>query len=408
MRCICLIVDALGIGQMADVPTVPPANTLLNVCLHGRAFHLPNLERLGLGNIAGVPCVKPAGNAALASWGKMELGYDGADTYMGHQILMGTGLLKPQKKTIRQLGPAIAEHLQKAGHEVRPFPGQNGPLLVDGRMAVADCMEAAPGLSLNVTASLRDVPLDHVLKVARLVRECVTVTRVIVVASGKYGTAAIGEAMIERPAGGAGVDTPRLCRLDEQVTLRHLGLPLDLNGQCPTQVAKTGVPVYLIGKAADVVQCDHENATSLPLVDSRKIFECVKRCAQKQDDYLIVANIQETDLSGHAQDILRWADLLELIDAEIPSLLELLGDEGAFLLTGDHGNDPYLGGGLHTREMTPCLFYSPLYRPRPLGVRKTLADIGATISDLFGTGPTQGGASLLPLLEPANAQKAPR
>ena len=394
-----MIVDALGVGQMADTRTVPPANTLLNVCLHGRPFHLPNLEKLGLGNIADIPCLHPVGEAATAAWGKMELGDYGAATDIGHQIVMVNGLLQPNRMTIRQLGHIVLRHLRKAGRNVQPFPGIDGPLLVDGHIAVADCMEAAPGLSLNVTASLRDVVLDEVMEVAKLVRQCVPVTRVIVVASDKYGFDAIKNAMICRETGGTGVDTPQLCKLGEQVSLRHLGLPLNLDGQCPTLVARSGVPVYLIGKAADVVHCECENAFSYPMVDSGKIFECIRRCAVQQPEFLIIANIQETDLSGHAQDILRWADLLEQIDTEIPALLELVGDKGAFLLTGDHGNDPYLGGGLHTREMTPCLFYSPMYRPRPLGTRKTLADIGATISDLFGVGFTEGGSSLLPLLD---------
>ena len=398
MKVICLIVDAMGIGQMSDAaPTDCPANTVSHVCQYGRPIHVPNFEKLGLGNIVSAPCIRSVGNLSIASYGKMELGYDGADTYMGHQILMGTGALIPDKKTIRQLGAGLMVWLQEQGHSCQAYggPGIQGPLVVDGCVYVADCMEAAPGLSINITASLRQTGIEHVMEVAHLVRQAVPVTRVIVVASDVFGDAEIHRSMVSRSNGSVGVDTPKLCLLDEKVVLRHLGLPLNLDGQCPPRVAKLGVPVYLIGKAADVIQCHEPSCTSISMVDSKQIFSCVKDVSTRHEDALVVANIQETDLSGHSQDILRWADLLELVDSQIPELLELIGPDGAFLLSGDHGNDPYMGKGQHTREMTPCLFYSRRYRPADLGVRKTLADVGATISDLFHAGPTEGGTSVL-------------
>lgn len=402
MKVICLIVDAMGIGEMPDAPAGPcPANTVKNVCEHGRPIRVPNFEALGLGNLVDTPCIKPVGDRAIASYGKAELGYLGADTYMGHQILMGTGTLIPDKQTIRQLAPKVTKWMRSKGCTCEPYaaPGIDGPLVIDGCIYAADCMEAAPGLSINITASLRTTDLEHVMRVAHFVRETVPDTRVIVVASDVFGDEDIRRSMVARDNGGVGVNTPMLCLLDEKVVLRHLGLPLNLNGQCPTRVAKLGVPVYLIGKAADVVQCHEPSCTSISLVDSRQIFERIKSAARAHDEFLIVANIQETDLSGHSEDILRWADLLELVDSQLPALLSLVGDDGAFLLSGDHGNDPYMGRGQHTREMTPCIFYSKRYRPVPLGIRKTLADVGATVSDLFGAGPTEGGTSLLQRLE---------
>ena len=405
MKVICLIVDAMGIGQMDDVEPCPcPANTLVHVCEKGRPIRVPNLERLGLGNLVDTPCIKPVGSQAIAAYGKMKLGYGGADTYMGHQILMGTRTLLPEKRTIRDLAPAISSHLRECGHSCEPFPGVEGPLLADGCICIADCMEAAPGLSINVTASLQDISVDHVMEIAGLVREVVPVTRVIIVASQVFSFQDIIRTMVDRPNGAVGVDTPALCILDEKVVLRHLGLPLDYSGQCPTRVARLGVPVFLIGKAADVVQCHEESCTAISLVDSVQILDLVETLARQHDHCLIIANIQETDLSGHAEDILRWADLLELVDSRIPALLDLVGQDGAFLLSGDHGNDPYMGKGQHTREMTPCLVYSRRYQPADLGIRDTLADIGASIADLFHAGKTEGGTSVFQELKPAKAQ----
>ncbi|MBU9727210.1 phosphopentomutase [Diplocloster modestus] len=397
MKVICLIVDALGIGQMEDVPLMSrqcePANTLLHVSRYGHRLHIPVMQKLGLGNIARADGLEAAGVKALASCGKMELGYEGADTYLGHQIIMGSGSLNYKKITVQSLCNDIIEYLIQNGHTAVLYQASPGPVLVDGCVMIADCMEAAPGLSLNVTASLQDVSLDYVMEIASLVRDIVPVTRVIVVCSEIFSFTQIESAMVTRENGASGVDTPHLCLLDEKITLRHLGLKLDLNGQCPTRVARTKTPVYLIGKAADVVQCPQARVISL--VDTEKIFQTVEQIITTTDDYLVIANIQETDLAGHSQDFKRWADLLEQVDRHIPTLLEAVGDDGAFILTGDHGNDPYVGKGQHTREYTPCLLYSSKYIPNHLGIRKTLADIGATIADLFDAGPTQGGISLL-------------
>jgi phosphopentomutase len=66
------------------------------------------------------------------------------------------------------------------------------------------------------------------------------------------------------------------------------------------------------------------------------------------------------------------------------------------LLTADHGNDPTFRGTDHCREYVPLIAYNPA-RPagRPLGTRRSFADIGATIADTFGAPGTGVGTSFL-------------
>jgi phosphopentomutase len=108
---------------------------------------------------------------------------------------------------------------------------------------------------------------------------------------------------------------------------------------------------------------------------------------------LIVANVQETDLSGHEQNPRRYADVLELVDRMLPELLDQLGDDDVLLITGDHGNDPTIGHAQHTREYTPVLVVGPAVRPVDIGLRESLADIGATAADLLGVLPIRSGRS---------------
>lgn len=64
----------------------------------------------------------------------------------------------------------------------------------------------------------------------------------------------------------------------------------------------------------------------------------------------------------------------------------------------DHGNDPTIGHGRHTREKVPLLVYAPGARPARLGLRSTLSDVGATVCDFFMAGPPENGRSFLSLI----------
>ena len=71
-------------------------------------------------------------------------------------------------------------------------------------------------------------------------------------------------------------------------------------------------------------------------------------------------------------------------------------DEDLLLITADHGNDPTYKGTDHTREYVPLLIYSKqLKNYGSLPIRKTFADLGATIADNFSIEMPQHGQSFL-------------
>ena len=66
------------------------------------------------------------------------------------------------------------------------------------------------------------------------------------------------------------------------------------------------------------------------------------------------------------------------------------------IITADHGNDPVHHGTDHTREYGPLLVYNKAQKAsKDLGVRKTFADIGATIADNFNIKAPEHGTSFL-------------
>lgn len=381
---------------MPDVPVVRPqdagSNTLLHVAEHVGELRLPAFEALGLGNILPIPGIREVGGAALAAWGRCALRHHGADTYAGHQEIAGSAPGTPVAQRMAEVGDRVAAELRAAGHRVEPALPGHPPLLVDGGMVVADNLEGESAQNINVTASLDEFAFEEICAVASVLRSSVRVGRVIAVAGRGFGRREI-LARIEARGGLVGVNTPALGVYDEHYRVRHLVLGARLEGQAPTIVRRAGLPVTLIGKAADVIVCD--GATGLPAVDTDLVLDLLERRLASQPDGLIFANVQETDLAGHEQDAPRYAALLRQVDARLLRVREALVPGDLLLITGDHGNDPTVGDK-HTREYTPLLAYGPGVRPTFLGERATLADVGATAVAALGLAPTESGTSVLP------------
>ena len=99
---------------------------------------------------------------------------------------------------------------------------------------------------------------------------------------------------------------------------------------------------------------------------------------------------------GHRRDVNGYAKALETFDAQIPQLMELMGEDDLLILTADHGCDPCHTGTDHTREHVPVLVWGKhAKRGVNLGVRETYADLSATVLDFFGIENTLKGTSML-------------
>jgi phosphopentomutase len=114
--------------------------------------------------------------------------------------------------------------------------------------------------------------------------------------------------------------------------------------------------------------------------------------ALQSDCAFIFANFEDFDmLYGHRNDPAGFARALTEFDAMLQEVLDRLRPTDLLILTADHGNDPTTPSTDHSREYLPLLMYSPcIERGRDLGVRRTLADIGATIGALWGVVPPNG------------------
>ena len=145
-----IVLDGFGIGQMPDVPDVRPLDVGANTCKH--IFEavpdlvLPNLQKLGLANALGME-FNGLRFSENATYGRCALMHYGADTFYGHQEIMGTKPCKPTAEMIQPYLEPIARELSNNGFTTR-FHGVGdgkGLLVVDDAVTVADNVECDPG-----------------------------------------------------------------------------------------------------------------------------------------------------------------------------------------------------------------------------------------------------------------------
>lgn len=401
MKAIILILDGVGVGQQDEPGTdlQLTVNTLVNTA-RVAALSLPTLGRLGLGNIAEIPGV-PATTSPLASYGKSRLAYGGADSYLGHQEILGVVPSPTRPEFVAANSDRITAALEATGHRItRAIPGHN-VLIVDETIVVGDNLEAEAGAAINILVPTAMTSFEHGSEIGRVVRRVVPNLRVIVCGGAHFTAAEAIRNVVVLNTGQVGVPTPSLALYDETYQAQHLGLPVESKLQLPHAFFTRNLPVALLGKVADLVSdsATVRNSTA----DTSEVLHLLLAHTQAWAQGLIVATIQETDLAGHQQDPKRMAHTLTTVDTALPLLLDELDPRDIFVITADHGNDPTMASSAHTREHVPLLWYQRGRDAQDLEVRSSLSDPAATIARQF-TLPWAGHGTVLPL---RNSQSQP-
>ena len=395
-RVIVLVIDGLGVGAMPDVAEVRPrdvgADTLGHVVKAAGGLSLPNLERMGLGTIAPASGLRVE-RQPIAAHGICALGYQGADTYLGHQVLMGSRVADVPEELFEAVRDDVASALQRAGHRVEAAGADVSALWVDGAMIVGDNLESDPLQTYHTVGSMEDLPYEKILEVAEILRSVARVRRIVAMGGRGFRSADVLRCTERRPTGQCGVNNVALGLYTKKYVVRHLTQGTRPDVQVTTLLHQAGWPVHLIGKVADVIVC--EGAEKAPHVPTPDVLTATYEVLDRVDRGLIAINVQETDLAGHDQDAARYAECLRMTDEGVGRILGKLTRDDLFIITGDHGNDPTIGHDKHTREFTPLLVRGDRIVPNSLAPRESLADIAATIAEIFGTARPEIGKSFL-------------
>lgn len=399
-RFVVIVLDGFGIGAMADAHIVRPgdekASTLGSILKDWPELKLATLERLGLMNAFGSESAMMKFSPS-ANWGKSELMHFGADTFMGHQEIMGTLPKKPDVHPFQERVDDVEAILRAHGHKTEIITRQGLRYVVaDDYVTVADNLEADLGMCYNVTAPLDFISFEKEVEIAQLVRQVVTVGRVIVFGGRGNTMDDLYRAEQVKEGRFIGIASALSRSYEKDYHCLHLGYGVDKTVQAPTILTEAGLPVVLIGKVADIVAND--KGLSISCVPTAECFKHTIRELDKMDTGFICTNIQETDLAGHSQSTAEYKSVLEIADRGLAELLGHLGPDDILTVMADHGNDPLIGHSKHTRECVPLLIYKQGLNGKCIGLRKTLSDVGASVCDYLGQKAVQNGTSFLPEL----------
>lgn len=400
-RFIIVVLDGFGIGAMEDAATVRPgdekANTLRSILRDHPDLKLPTLEKLGLMNAYGSESAQMKFNPQ-ANFGKSELMHFGADTFMGHQEIMGTLPKRPEVHPFQQKVDVVAAHLKDCGHQVEIIERQGLRYVVcDKFVTIADNLEADLGMCYNVTAPLDLISFEKEVEIAERVREVVTVGRVIVFGGTGNTMQDLYNAEEIRQGRFIGIASAKSKSYEQGYQCRHLGYGVNKNVQVPTILTKAKIPCVLIGKVADIVANDL--GTSFSCVPTPECMRLTLDAVRRMETGFICTNVQETDLAGHSQDSAEYRRILEQADAGLAEILPELTEDDILIVQADHGNDPDIGSSRHTRECVPLLIYRKGLKGVKIGTRRTMSDNGATCCDFFGVDAPENGTSYLDLLQ---------
>lgn len=378
-RIVWIVLDSVGIGAMPDAADYGDegSDTLGNIAKQ-RKLEVPNLRRLGLGNIkplAGIaPMDRPAG-----AFGKCTLASPGKDTTTGHWEMAGIILERPFPVYPRGF-PAeiIAAFEREIGRKTLANKAASGTEIIQ-ELGEEHLRTGSPIVYTSADSVFQIAAHEGVIALDELYRMCEIAREIL------RGLNEVGR-VIARPFEGEPGHFVRTPNRKDYAVPPPEGMLLD-------RLAQGRAPVYAIGKISDIFLHRGITASTKTKNNADGMQKTVESMREHQDGLIFVNLVDFDQQYGHRNDVAGYAGALEAVDRWLPSLP--LKDSDALMITADHGCDPTTPSTDHSREYTPLLVYGTgLAGGVNLGTRATLADIGQTVADNFGTS-IRAGTSFL-------------
>lgn len=379
-----VVMDSVGIGEASDAANFNDfgVDTLGHIATACGGLNMPNMGRLGVSNIRYIQGIEPTEHP-IAYYTKMHELSKGKDTMAGHWEFMGLYTSKPfhvfpngfPDELIRRIeektGRKVIGNKAASGTEIIKELGEEhvktGELIVytsaDSVLQIAAHEDVIPLKELyEICAFCREITLEEPYKVGRII------ARPFVGEPGNFTRTANRHDYALKPFGRTVMNELKDANFD----------------------------VIAMGKISDIY--NGEGVTeSLHTVSNMDGMDKLIAVFDKKFTGLSFLNLVDFDaLFGHRRDPKGYGKALEEFDARLPEVFGKMTKEDLLIITADHGNDPTYHGTDHTREYVPLLVYSPCFtKARELPVRKTFADIGATIAENFQVKMPEYGTSFL-------------
>ena len=368
-----IVLDSFGVGELPDAHEYGDegSNTLEGI-YNNYKLNLPNLKKLGLYNIVGLNIPEKEENP-IGCFGKATEISKGKNSPVGHWEMSGA-ITEVAFSTFPNGFPK--DLLEKVSKEAN-IPG----FICNEKGSGTDLLKKYGEESVKTKKPIVYTSADSVFQIAahedvypidELYRICKVARKVIDEGNYNIGT------VIARPFVGTANDNYKRTynRKDFEATTFSKTMLDVLN--------ENGRTVYAIGKIEDlfvgrgITDSVHTEGNADGI--EKNIL------ALKNSNYdLIFTNLVDFDmLYGHRNDVEGYGKALEYFDSKLPEIIENLKQDDILIITADHGCDPSTPSTDHSREYIPVIVYGKSLKSNiDLGIRKTYADISATVLDYF-------------------------
>lgn len=383
-RIFLIVMDSVGIGEAPDAAKFNDvgADTLGHIAEAMNGLNMPTIGKLGLSNIRKIKGIEKA-DQPLAYFTKMEEASNGKDTMTGHWEIMGLYIDQPfqtfpdgfPEDLVQQIeektGRKVIGNKPASGTEIMNELGQEH--METGALIVYTSADSV----LQIAAHEDIIPIEEQYEICEMAR---ALTK-----NDKYMVGRV----IARPF----VGEPGAF---ERTSNRHDYALKPFGRTVMNDLKDSNYDVVALGKISDIY--DGEGITEA--IRTKDNDDGMEKFIQSMDqDFtgLNFLNLVDFDAKyGHRRDPDGYGKALEAFDQRLPEVLEKLKEDDLLMITADHGNDPVHHGTDHTREYVPLLVHHKgMKEGKELPIRKTFADIGATVADNFQVTMPANGTSFL-------------
>lgn len=389
-RAIIMVLDGFGVGEAPDAKLYGDegSNTLVNIY---NAVHpnLPNMKKLGLYNIDEIDIADKA-EKTMGAYGKAKEACDGKNSPVGHWEISGF-IQHPAFSTYPNAFPQdmIDEFIKETGcggilcNEV----GSGTEILK--RFGEEHIKTGYPIIYTSADSVFQIEAHEDVIPVPKLYEMCKIARKIL--DNPKYNVGTV----IARPF--VGDKAENFVR-----TYNRKDFESNSFGRTMLDVINeqyVGAEVVAIGKIEDLFS-GRSITTAIHTSGNADGIEKTIDYLKKDSKGLIFTNLVDTDmLYGHRNNVKGYSEALEYFDSKLPEIISNLKDDDILIITADHGNDPTTPSTDHSREYIPILVYGKQLKENVnLGIRKTYADISATILDIFNLEKLPNGESFKNLI----------
>lgn len=379
-----IVLDSVGIGEAPDAADFDDigSDTLGHIARECGGLNMPNMAALGLSNIREIEGI-PAADQPRAYYTKMQEASNGKDTMTGHWEIMGLYIDTPFRVFPDGFPDELIQRIEeKTGRKVIGNKPASGTEIIEelgeehvktGALIIYTSADSV----LQIAAHEDIVPLKELYEICEFCRE--------ITLEDPYMLGRI----IARPFIGEVGSFKRTAN-------RHDYALKPFGRTTMNEMKDAGLDVIALGKISDIY--DGEGITkAVRTVSNMDGMDKMVQTLGESFKGLSFLNLVDFDaVYGHRRDPQGYGQALEDYDRRLPEVFEKMTENDLLIITADHGNDPTYKGTDHTREYVPLLVYSPRFTEgKELPLRKTFADIGATVADNFGVKLPEHGTSFL-------------